>query len=169
MSNLALNIDSIPDNVDFELIPSGKYMMEIVGSEVKSNKTDTGLILKLKLKILDEDYFNRIIWMQVNATHSTSEKAQQIGQSIIKSICKAIGFEGTLTDSSSLHGIPLIGHVVITPENNGYPERNDIKRFEPYIHPIAVEPRANLTSQKAPAFLKKSPPPQKVIDDEIPF
>ena len=130
MANLgeSIDVDSIvPERGDFEPIPAGPYMVQVIDSDVINTKAETGKILKLTLEVMDGPYANRKIWSNLNFKNPNAT-AQRIAQEQIKQICDAVGHSGQLTDSEVLHYKPMRAQVVIR-KSDQYGDGNEIKRF----------------------------------------
>jgi|SRR5215470_1465073 hypothetical protein len=162
-----LIINELPEDDEFEPIPAGKYVAEIINSDVVSNKNEDGIILKLTIKIVEGDFSGRLIFENLNIENK-NEKAQKIALSMLRKLCVAVNFEGTLKNSVELHGVPIIVSVVIKPEQGGYPSKNSIRKFEKYQSNIQSPKDSNLKSKDAPSWLKKSSI-QEDIGDSVPF
>jgi len=112
---------------DFSPIPAGTYAAEITKSEMKQTKAGDGSYLALTFKIIEGDFVKRMIWANLNLVNK-SEKAVEISQKTLKSICDAVGMV-TVTDSQQLHGRPMLIKVGIRKDEN-YGDSNVIKSFK---------------------------------------
>ena len=114
---------------DFEPIPENLYMLEIVKSELKENSKKTGKILKLQMKVIDENgkYAGRLIFVDLNMVNPNIE-CVQIAQRELASICAACGLE-MIEDSVELHNIPFIAKVGIKAADAGWPAKNSIRKY----------------------------------------
>lgn len=130
--NMAFDANSVePGRSDFEPIPPGEYLAQIVESDVVTPKSGKGMMLKLRFDILDGAYANRVIFCQINYQHE-NPTAQLIGQQLLKSICDAIGFEGALEDSSDLHFRPMKIVVKVRQDKTGqYGPQNEVRAAKP--------------------------------------
>lgn len=130
MANLgeAIDVDSIvPERGDFEPLPAGPYMVQVIDSDVIDTKAGNGKILKLTLEVMDGPFANRKMWVNLNFKNANAT-AQRIAQEQIKQICDAVGYSGQLTDSEELHYKPLRAQVVIR-KSDQYGDGNEVKRF----------------------------------------
>lgn len=130
MANLGESIDVdniVPERGDFEPLPAGTYMVQVVDSDVLETKAGTGQYLKLTMEVMDGPNANRKIWTNINFKNPNAT-TQRIAQEQIKQICDAIGFSGQLTDSEVLHYRPMRAQVVIR-KNDQYGDGNEVKRF----------------------------------------
>jgi len=128
MANLgeAIDIDNIvPERGDFEPLPAGNYMAQVIDSDVVDTKANDGKILKLTLEVMDGPHANRKIWVNLNYINKNAT-AQRIAAETIKKICDAVGHTGQLTDSEVLHYRPMRVKVTIR-KSEEYGDQNDVK------------------------------------------
>lgn len=124
----SIDVDNIvPERGDFEPLPAGPYMVQVVESDVVETKAGDGLILKLTMEVMDGPSENRKIWANLNFKNRNAT-AQRIAQEQIKQICDAVGFTGQLTDSEVLHYKPLRVQLTIRKDAE-YGDRNEVKRY----------------------------------------
>jgi len=114
---------------DFTPLPAGEYLAHVVSSEVKSNKSNTGELLKLEWDILGGEYAGRKVFANYNLSHS-NPKAAEIGQRELASACRAMGL-GAVQDSEQMHAIPCVITLKIRPAKGDYGPSNDIKKYAP--------------------------------------
>jgi hypothetical protein len=126
-----LSLDTLPAPDNFEPLPAGNYVVEVIGSDVVDTKTGLGRQMKLTLKVVEGELEGRRIWPNIMVRHQ-NETAQRIGQQVIASLISAAGI-GPIDDTEELHGIPIIARVAIETDKNGqYEPRNTVKGFLPY-------------------------------------
>jgi hypothetical protein len=149
MANLGetFNPDEVPED-EFEPIPAGDYLVQIVESEIGPTKSGNGQILKLTLEILSGEYERRRIWERINIVNQNPD-AQRIAQQQLKKLCDALG-TGPIQDSEELHFKPVNIHVEIRQDKSGqYGPQNVIRKFWPAD---GAEPAKPVTQrQSAPA------------------
>jgi hypothetical protein len=154
MAGLGMDFD--PDAVeagqDFDCIPPGEYVAEIVASDVTTTKAGNGEMLKLQFKVIEGSFEGRVIFDQLCYRHENAT-AQLIAQQRLKAICDAVGFKGNLQDSEDLHYQPMRIKVGIRKDKTGqYSDQNDIKGVKPLsAAPAAAPSRAPAPSQTRPA------------------
>ncbi len=112
----------------FDPIPVGKYLAVISASSYGPNSKGTGQVLKLTFQVVEGDYANRLIFVNLNLVNSNAE-AEKIAKIELAAICRAVGVI-TPKDSSELHDKPLVIKVMIEPAKNGYEAKNIIKGYE---------------------------------------
>lgn len=127
MSNINFDARKVDPQAPFAPLPAGEYIVQVVISEVKSNRAGTGQYLALQLEVLDGEFKNRRLFCNITLSH-TNSTAQQIGQSQLSALCHAVGVM-QLTNTSQLHGIPVKAHVKIRTSDQ-YGEQNDVTGFE---------------------------------------
>ena len=158
MAYLGMDFDpaTVEPDVPMEPVPTGKYPVWIVETEVKNNKSNTGTLLSYKADIIDGQYKGRKIFGNLNLTHQIAD-AQRIGLAQLSSLCRAAGV-GRIQDSNALHHRPFAVSVEYVPErtDNGktYKPSNDVKSFM-HINELNATPAS---AQPAPAKTAAPPP-----------
>lgn len=130
MADLGTSIDVdniVPERSDFEPLPAGPYMVQVIESDVIPTKAETGLILKLTMEVMEGPFANRKVWANLNFKNPNAT-AQRIAQEQIKQICDAVGHKGPLSDSEVLHFKPLRAQITIR-KSDQYGDQNDVKRY----------------------------------------
>ena len=113
-----------------EPIPEGKYVAEIIESQEKISGAGN-TYLSLKFSICEGPHEGRWIWDNLNVKHPT-EKVRSTAMFFLGNICKAVGVLG-INDTSELHYKPMEVEVEIEPEQDGYPEKNVIRKYLPQV------------------------------------
>lgn len=112
-----------------EPLPAGPYEVEITNAEVRDLKSGNGVGLNVEYTVIGpESYAGRKLWQNLNIKH-TNPQAEQIGQSQLSSLCRALGI-GVLNDSDELFQRILRVSVKIRPAKGDYPASNDITAYE---------------------------------------
>jgi hypothetical protein len=130
MAQLGMHFDpnAVEPNQGFDLLPPGEYRVQITDSDVRSTKNGDGRLIWTEMEILDGEFANRKLWHNFNILNP-SEKAQNIGQGQLSSLCHAIGVVG-MEDSNELHFKPFTVSVGVQPPKDGYDAQNRIKTFK---------------------------------------
>lgn len=115
-----------PQKTNFDPIPAGNYVAQVVESDIKPTKS--GQALNLTLEILDGPCRNRKVWARLNIKNDSAQ-AQQIAQAQLSALCHAIGVIN-LTDTQQLHGKPVRIRVKVRPAEGTYAASNDVTGFE---------------------------------------
>jgi hypothetical protein len=95
-----------------ELLPAGKYNVQVVASEWKDTSTG-GQMLVLELDILDGASQGRKMWDRLNLENA-NPKAVEIAEETLRDICLAQGKIGC-DDSEELHFVPMTATVKVRP------------------------------------------------------
>lgn len=111
----------------FEVIPPGKYKVQVVDSDIRSTKDGNGSYLWLELEILDGEQQGRKLWDRITLNNS-NQQAVEIGQRQLSALCHACG-KLRPGDSSELHGIPVIATVRVRPPRDGYDASNELRGY----------------------------------------
>lgn len=127
MASFSFDATTVAPQASFSVLPAGKYIAQVVSSDVKTNKSNTGQYLSLQLEVLDGEFKGRRVFSNITISH-TNDQAQQIGQGQLSSLCRAVGVM-QLTDTSQLHGRPLKIDVKIR-QDAQYGDQNDVKGYE---------------------------------------
>jgi hypothetical protein len=138
--------NTVPDD-EFDPVPNGTYLAQIVESDLKATKNGNGQIIKLKWAIMDGPQKGRFVFDNINY-RNTNAQAEEIGAKQFKKIIKAVGL-AVVSDTTQLHLRPAR----ITVEADGQYTR--VKRYEPAgggAPPSTVSlPVANEPQQQAAA------------------
>ena len=126
MANLGATFDAttIDPAAGFELFPIGKYVVQIVGSEMRATKDGGGQYLWLELDVLEGPLAGRKLFDRLNLVNASAQTVE-IAQRTLSAICHATG-RLQVQDSAELHLIPIIADVTVKPPKNGYGESNKV-------------------------------------------
>jgi hypothetical protein len=113
---------------DLQPLPAGDYKAILAESEVAPNKAGTGKNLKLKFQIVDGPHKKRTLYSWL-AVLNPSEVAQRIAHQSFSALCHAVDVL-KVTDTSQLHGKPLLLAVGFETDHQGKPA-NVIKGYKP--------------------------------------
>jgi hypothetical protein len=143
---------TVEPNTPYEVLPPGKYLVQIVASEMRPTKDGMGQYLYLELDVLEGQFTGRKLFDRLNLINP-SQDAVQIAQRTLSAICRAAG-KLQVNDSEQLHLIPMIADVRVRPPRGEYGESNSI-RYLPRNGAPASSPRTapatSRPSQPAPA------------------
>lgn len=128
MAKLQFNAAEVEPQKAFEPLPSGWYNVQIEESEMRDASTQGNEYLELKMKVLDGDFANRVIYDRLNIINS-SEVAQAIAYEQLSAICHATGVIN-VEDTDELHGKPFMAKVKLKPANGDYEAGNDVKGYK---------------------------------------
>jgi hypothetical protein len=140
-----------------EPLPAGVYDVEVTNTEVKETKSGNGTMLKVEYTVLGPTHARRKVWQNINIRHTNSQ-AEQIGQSQLSALCRAVGI-AHLTDSDQLFQRVLRVSVKIRPAEGQYAASNDVTGYEPAGS--APPPAAAAPAPQQRAAAPATPPWQK--------
>ena len=154
MAKLETTFDAtaIEPTQQLEVLPPGKYLAQIVNSDMRLTKDGKGQYLHLEIEVLDGPCKGRKLFDRLNLVNANSQTVE-IAQRALSAICHATG-RLKVQDSDELHLVPFVAVVTVQPPKNGYGETNKI-RYQPLegaapapepVHPAAPPP----TSAPAP-------------------
>lgn len=133
---------------NFDVYPAGKYLSQIVSSEMRPTKDGRGQYLFLELDILEGPFAGRKLFDRLNLVNDNPDTVD-IATRTLSSICRATG-QMQVKDSEQLHLIPLIADVRVRPPKGQYGESNSI-RYLPRNAAAAPATRAPVAYASAPA------------------
>ena len=145
------------ENRSAEPVPAGVYDVEITSAEVKDAKSGNGVGLKLEYTIVGPTHARRKIFGYLNLRH-TNQQAEQIGQSQLSSLCRAVGIN-KLTDSDQLFQRMLRISVKVRPAEGTYAASNDVIGYEARY--VSDQSAPSKHSAPAPAASAAKTPPWK--------
>lgn len=152
MANLG-NFDAreVDPIATYDVIPPGKYLAQIVASEMRATKDGMGQYLWLELDILDGPQTGRRLFDRLNLVNNNPTTVE-IAQRTLSAICHACA-RMQVKDSEDLHLIPMLLDVRVKPPKGEYGESNVI-RYLPRDKQPAAAPAATPQTAARPA----SPP-----------
>lgn len=148
MANLGFTFDANQHEPrqDFDVLPAGEYIATITESEMKSTKAGNGQYLSLTLEILDGPFKGRKLFDRLNLEHP-NRTAVSIAMGTLSAISHAVDVLN-VSDSSQLHGRPMIVKVKVKDSDGQYSASNEIKAYKSASAP---RPAAAPAAQSAPA------------------
>ncbi len=142
---------------NFDVFPAGKYLSQIVSSEMRPTKDGRGQYLFLELDILEGLFAGRKLFDRLNLVNDNPDTVD-IATRTLSSICRATG-QMQVKDSEQLHLIPLIADVRVRPPKGQYGESNSIRYLPRNAAAPATRAPGAYASAPAPATAP-SPQPQ---------
>lgn len=139
----------VEPNTPYEVLPPGKYLAQIVASEMRVTKDGNGQYLFIEIDILEGTYAGRKLFDRLNLINANPE-AVQIAQRSLSAICRAVG-KMQVNDSEQLHLIPLIADVRVRPPKGEYGESNSIRYLPRNGAPVATAAPSRPAPATAPA------------------
>lgn len=163
MANLGeFDASTVEPRGDFELIPPGDYVAQIVKSDLQPTRSGNGQALKLELDILEGPYRGRKLFDNLNIVHQNPQ-AQEIAQRTLSAICHAVG-KLQVRDSEELHLKPMKVKVKVQPPKDQYEAQNRISSYaslsgqKPGTVPMAAAHTAAPPSQQPKPSTGTTPP-----------
>jgi hypothetical protein len=161
MASLGMTFDPTevePDSGRAAPFPEGRYVLQVIESDVKDNKSGTGKILALTLEVFEGPFEKRKMFENLNIVNA-SPQAQEIAQRQLSALTHAMGEASAITDSEELHFKPFEAEVGIEPAGTdpktgkNFPAKNKIVR---YVFDGAAEAPALKPASKAAAAPAKA-------------
>ena len=150
---------AIEPSTGYEVLPPGKYLAQIVASEMRVTKDGHGQYLYLEVDILEGQYAGRKLFDRLNLVNANPDTVQ-IAQRTLSSICRAVG-KMQVSNSEQLHLIPLIADVRVRPPKGMYGESNSIRYLPrnaaPTTAPTATAPTAPIAARPVTAAPTSTP------------
>ena len=151
MARLDTSFDAtgIEPTAGYEVLPAGKYEVQIVESEMRVTSNGMGQFLWLMMDILEGPHKGRKVFDQLNLVNQNPTTVE-IAQRALSAICHATG-KLQVADSADLHLIPITIQVTVKPPKNGYGERNAIRYLVPAPGSVPARTAAPQAGSEAPA------------------
>lgn len=117
-----------------DLLPVDKYNLAVTKTEMKPTKSG-GEMLNLQMTVQDGKFQGRVVFTSLNmvAPPGATEnqiKATKIAKATLGDICRACG-KAAIASPDDLLAIPFVGEVTVEAGNNGYADRNKVKKYLP--------------------------------------
>ncbi len=156
--NQTFDATTVDPSTSFPVYPAGKYLCEIIQSEMRATKDGNGQFLWLELGILDGEHAGGKIFDRLNLVNANTQ-AQEIAQRTLSAICHAIGVM-QVSDSEQLHFKPLVVDVRVRPagKDKSGVERDAQNEVKGYSAPAGATPTTTATaSPQRPSQTSQSP------------
>jgi hypothetical protein len=128
---------------DFDVLPAGKYPVEIEKAELKPTKKGNGHYLELQMVVLDGPCKNRKLWDRLNLDNP-SEVARKIASGVLTALVQAVGLP-KLKSWDELIGKYALASVRVKDEQNEirtYKSVNEAAAQAPAAQAPATQPNA---------------------------
>lgn len=120
---------SVDPSRSFEILPPGRQLVQIVGSEMRPTRDGQGQYLWLEMDVLEGPFAGRKLFDRLNLVNNNPGTVE-MAQRTLSAICHATG-RMQVQDSEELHLIPMQVDVTVQPPKNGYGESNGIRYLVP--------------------------------------
>src|SRR5512132_3312138 len=156
MARLGETFDAttIEPHKPLEALPPGRYVVQIVNSEMRPTKDGMGQYLWLELDVLEGEHAGRKLFDRLNLVNA-NPTAVEIAQRTLSAICHAVG-KMQVDDSEQLHLILMIADVKVQPPKNGYDASNTL-RYMPLEKQTVSRPVAAPAARPAVAARPAAP------------
>ena len=135
----------------YEVLPPGKYLAQIVNSEMRPTKDGMGQYLFLEIDILEGQYTGRKLFDRLNLSNP-NPSAVEIAQRTLSSICRAVG-RLQVNNSEQLHLVPFMADVKVRPPRGEYGESNSIRYLPRTQGPTSPTPAPTPSPVPAPSSM----------------
>ena len=141
----------IEPSTAYEVLPPGKYLAQIVNSEMRPTRDGMGQYLYLEIDILEGQYAGRKLFDRLNLSNP-NPSAAEIAQRTLSSICRAVG-RLQVNNSEQLHLVPFVADVKVRPPRGEYGESNSIRYLPRSQGPSSPTPAPTHGPVTAPSTL----------------
>jgi Protein of unknown function (DUF669) len=162
MARLGQTFDAttVEPNKPIEPLPPGRYVVQIVTSEMRPTKDGMGQLLWLELDVLEGEFAGRKLFDRLNLVNANPTTVE-IAQRTLSAICHAVG-KMQVDDSEQLHLIPLMADVKVQPPKNGYDASNTLRYMpldqqRPAPRPVASPARPAAAAKQAAPVASPAP------------
>ena len=160
--NQHFDASAVEPAAPFELLPPGRYSVQIVQSEMRATRAGNGQYLWLEMDVIEGPHQGRKIWDQLNLVNP-NQQTVEIAQRALSAICHAVG-QLQVSDSEQLHLRPLQVTLAVEPDSRDkhlppheQRKQNKIKGYAP----LGPAPVARATAAPATAPRTAPPPPRQ--------
>lgn len=114
MAELNFDANDYQPRAGFDAVPTGRYRVQIIDSDIHENKKGTGDLMELELEILEEGEFQgQRAWERLNINNK-SAKASQIAREKLSLICHCVGHL-QVGKTEELHERPFLADLIFQP------------------------------------------------------
>ncbi len=113
--NQHFDASAVEPAAPFELLPPGRYSVQIVQSEMRATRAGNGQYLWLEMDVIEGPHQGRKIWDQLNLVNP-NQQTVEIAQRTLSAICHAVG-QMQVTDSEQLHFRPMQVTLAVEPDS----------------------------------------------------
>ena len=156
MASLGQTFDAsaVEPSNNYDVLPPGKYLTQVIASEMRATKDGLGQYLYLELDVLEGQYTGRKLFDRLNLVNANPD-AVEIAKKTLSSLCRAVN-KLQVSHSEQLHLIPFIADVRVRPPKGMYGESNSIRYLPrsqaPAMPTTSVAPPMTTVAQpQAPA------------------
>jgi len=168
-----LELDFVPAEVkrEYDTLPTADYVVDIESIKPSWNEANDVMTLVVKLRVAEGEHERKVVFARhvgkiADPNNEKAAKRLKYGREALGELARAASVPGA--NLAPAIGQRVIARVKLRPEQNGYPESNEVGSYKPIVKaPAAAKPAA--AKAAAPAFMKKAKPaptPEpEVVDD----
>ena len=141
-------------------LPDGEYACEVVESDYRRTKAGNGMVLKLKLEILEPEYRSRHFFDHMTLEHPNADTVR-IARAQLKRIALAVRHPtpNLIGDSVELHNVPMMVKLTREKAKGNFGDADGYENRVMSYRPMGATVAAQTTGTR----------PQTAADDSIPF
>jgi hypothetical protein len=156
---------SVPPD-EYTPIPAGEYLVQIVASDIKPNKSSEGRHIEFQLEVMEGPHAGRKIWDRLHHENQ-NETARKIAQQKLAQMVNVTNewrtsrgnpVLRTLTNTDELHFAAMVA-VVRVRQQEGYDPQNEVRAYKSAVKYTAAQP-ARPAAPTQPAPMAQAPVPQ---------
>jgi hypothetical protein len=146
------NINDLPEQDEFDVIPAGWYQAVITEAEVKTTKSGSGQYIAIRYDVTGPTHEGRVVFGNLNIRND-NPVAEQIGMKQMRGIMAAGGLS-SVKNSDQFCGIALQIKVKIS-KSEEYGDKNEVADVRPLSgssmpHPASAPKKSENAQQKKP-------------------
>lgn len=109
---------------NFDPLPAGDYVAQIIESDVTDTRSGSGRILKLTWAIAEGPHEHRQFWQNINYRNQNA-KAQEIGKRQLDEVVWSTGITH-LSNTEEMHFIPCLVRLKVRPADGDFPAQTEV-------------------------------------------
>jgi hypothetical protein len=150
MGNLdGFNAATIEAFDPFGPIPENVYRLTVSKAELRPNRAQTGRLVELEFRVLDEPHEGRRLWERWDYDGG-DEKAVKKGRAKLASLCRAVGLPEP-GDTAHLVGKHVVAKVGVLPARDGFEAKNVVRAIlQQESQALAVGPATTVQDDDIP-------------------
>jgi hypothetical protein len=151
-----INVETIPETSAFAPIPAGWYQASIKVAELKTSTAGDSTYISIQYSILGPAHQGRVVFGMCGVSNNDTEK-EKTSRYFLGQLMRACGIQ-KLTDTDQLVGANLEIKLKITPANDKYDAKNDVKEYRAIAGsalPVADKVEGKPAGGSTPPWAKK--------------
>ena len=130
MALLNFDVTKVEPSKGYDLLPPGKYLVEVTASEEKEIKGNKGTLLQLELTVIEGDFKNRKLWVNLCTGHIKPEIALR-ARGDFSAICHAVD-RPNAEYSEDVHHLPFVVNVKWKKDKETDELHNEVNAYYKY-------------------------------------